>query len=237
MDNGKQFGEGILSVISNNIYWLALINVYFVACNILFLFFFLTLIPSFSNTVIYFLALIPTGPAVAALFYTLGKLIREKEVSPTKDFFYGYRLNFRDSLKVWLPMLLVIFILVVDIQYFNVEPTTRNQVLAGIFLVVLILLATILNYVFLISANFKFRVRDIYRLSMYYSFTRIKITTGNIGIIVMTLFFMFIISDFMILFVASVVGYFLVLNSRAILEDIKENFVKQENKPDEDQDK
>lgn len=237
MDNGKEFGQGILSVVTNNIYWLALVNFYFIVCNFLFLFFFITLVPSLSNMIIYFVALIPTGPAISALFYTLGKLVREKEISPTKDFFYGYKLNFVDSLKVWIPMLIALFIIVVDLQYFNAEATTKNQVLAGILLVVLLLIATLSIYVFSINANFKFRVRDVYRLSMYYSFTRIKITTGNIAIVFLALFLMFITSDFLILFIASIVAYVVVLNSNPIIEDVKENFIKQEEKPEDNSEK
>ncbi|QDP41420.1 YesL family protein [Radiobacillus deserti] len=228
MDNGKEFGQGVLTVLTNYIYWLALVNVYFIACNLLFLFFFLTLIPSFSNILVYCLALIPTGPAIAALFYTLTKLIREKEISPTKDFFYGYKINFFDSLKNWVPMLVILTIITMDIHYLNADPTTRNQIISGILLVLFVLFGTLSIYVISISANFSFRVRDIYRLSLYYSFTRMKNTTGNVGIVIITLFLMFIVSDFLLLFIASLVAYAIALNNQAILEDVKQNFVKTE---------
>ncbi|UFT98767.1 YesL family protein [Radiobacillus kanasensis] len=236
MDNGKEFGQGTLSVLTNYIYWLALVNVYFVVCNLLFLFFFLTLIPSYSNIIVYCLTLIPTGPAIAALFYTLSKLIREKEISPTKDFFYGYKINFLDSLKVWVPMLVILSIIMMDIQYLSADPTTRNQVISGILIVLFVLLGTLSIYVFSISSNFSFRVRDIYRLSMYYSFTRMKHTVGNIGIVLITLFLMFIVSDFLLLFIAGLVAYALALNNHAIMDDIKEHFIKKEETTVENQD-
>lgn len=56
-EDGKAFGQGILSVITNHIYWLAMLNFYFIVCNLLFLAIFLFLVPSFSNMVLYFLAL------------------------------------------------------------------------------------------------------------------------------------------------------------------------------------
>jgi len=230
MDNGKEFGTGFLSILTNHIYWLGLVNFYFVLCNIVFLFFFISLIPSFSNMFIYFIALIPSGPAITALFSTLSKLVRDKEISPTKDFFHSYKVNFVDTLKVWLPLLLVVFILVVDLYYFNANPSNTNQILAGIFLVVLLLIGTFSIYVFSIHANFAFRVRDIYRLSVYYSFYKIKATTGNIGLVIITFFLMNVISDFIILFIASLLCYAMVLNSNTVLEDIRQNFVKKENK-------
>lgn len=225
MVDGKEFGQGKIHGFTNHIYWLAQINIYFVLCNIVFLFFFLTLEPSFSNIIIYFLALIPSGPAVSALCYAIGKLVRENEISPTKDFFYGYKLNFKDTLKLWLPMLLVIFILVVDLQYFYLEATVINQILAIVFLVVLILMLGLLLYIFPINVTYKFRTRDIYKLSIYYSFKKVKITFGNIGIFIITLFLMYVISDFLILFIASLVCYALMVNSKEVMDDIKLNYV------------
>lgn len=226
MGNKREFGEGILTEVTNFIYWLMLLNIYFILTNIIFLFFFIFLETTFSNISLYFLALIPTGPAISALYYSTGKLVREKEISPTKDFFYGYKINFKDTLKLWIPILIVIFIIVVDLQYFYDKETTFNQVLAGVFLVALILILTLLFYVFPINAQFNFRTRDVYRLSVYYSFKKIKVTTGNIAILFLTVFLMFVISDFIILFISSLVCYILMLNSRDAMEDVKLNFVK-----------
>ncbi|WP_404455188.1 YesL family protein [Virgibacillus necropolis] len=226
MDNGKEFGQGIFSDVTNHIYWLLLLTIYFVLTNVVFLFFLVTLIPSISNIIIYFLALIPTGPSISALCYSIGKLIREKEISPTKDFFYGYKLNFIDTLKCWLPLLLVISVLVIDLKYFNVQDSVSNQILGGLLLVVLILTLTVSLYVFLINANFNFRIRDIYRLSVFYCFTKVKATIGNIGIVIMTVFVMYVISDFIILFLAGIVCYALMMNSKQVMEDIELNFIK-----------
>ncbi|CAM3903931.1 YesL family protein [Lederbergia lenta] len=226
MNNRKEFGQGIFFMISNHIYWLTLTNIYFVLCNTIFLFFFMALEPVFSNLIIIFLALIPTGPAIMALCYVMDKLVRDKEISPTRDFFYGYKVNFKDTLKVWIPMLALLFILIVDLQYFYAESTVINQVLSIVFLVALIVLICLSLYVFPITAKFKFRIRDVYKLSIYYSFKKLKISFGNIGIIIIALFFMFITSNFLILFIAGALCYLLTLNSKDIIEDIKLNYTK-----------
>jgi|SRR5690625_160674 len=228
MGNKREFGEGLLSTFTNFVYWLMVLNVYFILTNIVFLFFFLALEPSFSNIILYFLALIPTGPSISALYYSTAKLVKEKEISPTKDFFHGYKINVIDSLKLWLPALTVLFIIVVDLQYFYAKATTFNQVLAGIFFVALVFILILLLYVFPINAQFKFRIRDIYRLSVYYVFKTMRVTTGNIAILFLTAFIMFVTSDFIILFLASLVCYILTLNNQAAMEDVKLNFVKED---------
>jgi uncharacterized membrane protein YesL len=226
----RQFGEGLLFSLTNHIYWLIMTNIYFILCNVLFLFFFMTLQPTFSNITIYFLALIPTGPSISALFYSIGKLIRERDLSPLRDFCHGYKINFKDTMKFWLPLLLVLYILFIDLQYFNSNPTTINNILSVVFSIAIILMIILMKYAFLINAGFKFRLKDIWKLSVYYSFMKMKITFGNIGIVIILLFLSYLVSDFVIVFVASLVCYLFMLNSKEVVEDIKINFCKsQEN--------
>ncbi|MCM3694176.1 YesL family protein [Neobacillus niacini] len=221
----RQFGEGLLFSLTSHIYWLIMTNIYFILCNVLFLFFFMTLEPSFSNITIYFLALIPTGPSISALFYSIGKLIREKDLSPLRDFFHGYKINFIDTMKFWLPLLVVLYILFVDLQYFNSNATTINNILSVLFSIAMILMIIFVMYVFLINAGFTFRLKDIWKLSVYYSFMKLKITFGNIGIIIILLFLSSLISDFLIVFTASLVCYLFMLNSKDVVDDIKIKFI------------
>ncbi|MBT2657130.1 YesL family protein [Bacillus sp. ISL-18] len=222
----REFGEGTLFSITNHVYWLVMTNIYFVISNAIFLIFFMTLQPTFSNITIYFLALILTGPSISALFYSIGKLIREKELSPLRDFFHGYKMNFKDTMKFWLPLLLVLYILFVDLQYFNSNPSVPHHILSVIFFIGILITMIIMMNSFLINAGFKFRLKDICKLSIYYSFKKVKVTFGNIGIIIISLFLTTITSNFFIVFMASVVCYVFLLNSRDLLEDIKVNFCK-----------
>jgi uncharacterized membrane protein YesL len=224
MNQKNAFGEGILFGVTNHIYALFMTNIYFVLSNIIGLFFFMTLEPTFSNITIYFLALIPTGPAITALFYSIGKLIREKELSPLHDFIHGYKINFKDTLKFWLPLLLVLYILIVDLQYFNSTASTINSVLSIVFAIGIILTMVISMNTFLIIAGFKFRFKDLLKLSVYYSFMKVKITFGNISIVIITLFLISVTSNFLLLFIASLICYAFMLNSKALLEDIQLKF-------------
>lgn len=226
MEQKNVFGEGILFSISNHIYALLMTNIYFILSNIIFLFFFMTLESTFSNITIYFLALIPTGPSISALFYSIGKLIREKELSPLKDFYYGYKINFKGTLKFWIPLLLVLYILIVDIQYFNTNASTGYSVLSVLFLIGIVFLLVVLLNAFLINAAFFFRTKDVWKLSVYYSFKKLKITFGNIGIVIVTLFLTSITTNFLIIFIASLVCYVFMINSKSLLEDIQVNFCK-----------
>lgn len=211
---------------SNYVYSLLILNFLFIITNILCFAALILLIPTISNAILYYIAFIPAGPAIAALFHSLSILGRHKEITPIKTFFSAYKDNFTDVLKVWIPIITLFFILIIDIQYFNQNPTVFNQVLNGIFLVALILLVLFTIYVLIITTHYEFRIRDIYRLSVYYLFTWLKRTTGNLAILFLTIVVMFLISDFIILFTSSLVAWFIILNSKSVIQDVKFSFVK-----------
>lgn len=221
MESKQEFGQGILYTITNYIYWLLLTNIYFILANSIFLFFFMTLQQSFSNIILYFLALIPTGPAISALYYSMEKLIRTRELSPTKDFFEGYKKNVKDTLLLWIPILSVFFILLVDFQHLQ----ESNQMFANIMLLLMIIGAVLTMNTLAINTRFKFRIRDIYKLAVYYSFNKFKNTIGGMVIIFLVAVLTVLTTNFLIIFISSIVAYLLMLNAKEMLNDIESNFL------------
>ncbi|SFL51750.1 Uncharacterized membrane protein YesL [Gracilibacillus orientalis] len=227
------YNQGGFYRFSNYVYWLIIFNLLFVMSNILLFSAFILLIPSISNAIFYYIAFIPSGPACAALFHSLSVLARKNEVAPFKEFVQAYKTNFWDVLKVWIPIITALFILIIDIQYFNQNPTVWYQILSGIFLVLLFVMVIFAFYALVITTHYKFRIRDIYRLSLFYFFTWIKRTTGNIGILFLTVVLMFFTSDFIILFISSLVAWLLILNTKPMIQDVKVSFVKDKNVHDD----
>jgi uncharacterized membrane protein YesL len=188
----------------------------------------MTLVPTFSNIIIYFLALIPSGPAITALCYSMDKLVRTKELSPTRDFFYGYKTNIKGTFSVWLVILIVYFILLIDLQYFRNSPTEMGQILSIVIFVLSLMWTIISLNAMIINSKFKFRIRDIFKLAVYYSFRKFKSTIGGVLILFIFGFLTTVTTDFLVIFVSSLVAYFMMMNSREIILDIQENFLQQD---------
>lgn len=225
MEEKNQFGQGILFTFTNYVYALLLTNIYFVLANSVFIFFFMTLVPSFSNILLYFIALIPTGPAIAALYYSMEKLVRTKELSPTHDFFYGYKKNIKDIFSIWLPILLIYFILFVDLQYLRQTPSETNQILSIVIFVLILVWTMLILNALAISSRFKFRMRDTWKLSAYYSFMKVKNTVGNMLILFILAFVTTITTDFLFIFFSSFVVFLLALNTKEMLLNIESHFL------------
>lgn len=228
MNTKRLYGDGIVFTFGNHIYWLFMLNLYFILANVVFLVFFMTLERDFSNIPLYFLALIPTGPSISALLYCLDKMIKEKDLSPTKDFFAGYKKNFKDSMKLWIPLLVLLFIFFVDLKYFILSESSFSLVLAIFFLLASGLIFLIMLNSLIINMNFAFRLRDLYRLSAYYIIRKLKITLGNIGIIFISFFIVSLTTNFLIIIFASLIIYLILLNSKDLVEDVQTNFTKSE---------
>lgn len=229
MKQQREFGQGILYTFCNYVYWILLTNIYFVVTNLIFIFFFMTLTPSFSNILIYALALIPSGPAISGLLYSMEKLVRTKELSPTTDFFYGYRSNLKGTFFLWIIILAVFFVLFIDLQYLQYLQITITPVNQIIFIVVLALtlIWTMLSInMLIINAKYTFRIRDLIKLSAYYLFIKWKETIGNILILFLTAVATVITTDFLIVFIASLLAWIMTFNSRELLKHIDRNFLK-----------
>ena len=226
MGQKKEFGQGILFTFSNYVYWILLTNIYFVATNAVFIFFFMTLKPSFSNIALYALALIPSGPAISGLLYSMEKLVRTKELSPTADFFYGYRTNLKGTFFVWTIILAVYFVLLIDLQYLRVTVTPINQIIFVVVLVLTFIWTMLSINMLMIYARFTFRIRDLVKLSAYYQFMKFKQTIGNLFILFLVAFLTVITTDFLVIFIASLIAMAMTFNSRSIHEHIERNFLK-----------
>jgi len=221
----REFGTGIFSDITNGIYFFLMMNLYFIVGCIIPFVWLLLLEPSLSN-------LIPAsflGPSLTALCCCMIKYRernKEKEDSLTfSDFRYYYKRNFLDTLKFWTPFCMLFFIFTFSFDYY----LALNSKLTIILLILLSISTISITYMLIINAKFKFRTRDLLRLSLYYICCKIKLTLGVLSIFFLILVAMYFYSDFIILFLFSPLCYLLVHYLNPIIEDIQENFIQKEN--------
>src|SRR5690625_1192760 len=124
------------------LYYFFLTNFYFIVCNLLFFIVFYLADIVFENILLFYVTLIPMGPTITAVLSSMGKLVREKDLNPTKDFFIAYKTNFITTMKYWLIQLTVIFILLIDI----LQKATDTSLFSIIYLILLIACIFIMIY-------------------------------------------------------------------------------------------
>lgn len=105
------------------------------------------------------LPIITVGPALTALNYMALKIVRNEECYIVKGYFKSFKENFRQSVIIWILLLIVALLLVMDFYIMiNAESGTGGIMQILIFVAAIFWLCTAL-YVFPVLARFQNTIR------------------------------------------------------------------------------
>jgi uncharacterized membrane protein YesL len=224
MPTRKDFGEGTVFTISNYVWWFLLSNIYFLLVNIPFIFICLisaqTVAPGINLILI--ICSLSVGPALVALFSVMGKLIREKDLNVTKDFFIAYKKNFLEAIFVWTIIVLMLSVLYIDITAIMVGPVFNIILLAIGFIII-----SLTFYILPIISRFYLRKRDVLKLAFIYSIKKIHLTILNWVLLIGLFMLLGKVSTLMFLFMWSIFGYMVMFFQRGILKELEEKIANQ----------
>ena len=226
----REFGEGPVYTITNYIFWFFLGNLYFILLNIPLLIILIVLLSNGTNplpegyTSIIIICCVPIGPAATALLSVMGKLIREKDINMTKDFFKAYKTNFFQSLFFWALEIIVISILFVDISF--LISSNYPRVLTILIFIVMAFIFLMSLYIFPIISRFYLGTKDILKTAAYYTIRKFHITILNLASFFIVGFIFFKVSAFILVFIWSIICYLLMFYQQNILFEIEEKLKK-----------
>lgn len=224
MAKKREFGEGPIYIASNYIMWFFLGNFYFLLCNIPLIFVIFSFTGEFIGEymVLLTLAALPVGPAYTALLSTMGKLVREKDVSVTKDYFSAYKANFLQSIFIWTLQIGISIILLVDIRYFAGSAFGRFTVPALYAAIALVLCAGI--YIYPILSRFYLKTKDIIKLSFYFIVAKWKVTIPCISIFIVSFAISYKFASIATLFIVSLACYAVMYLQKDVVKELEEKF-------------
>ena len=154
----------------------------------------------------------------------MGKLIREKDINITKDFFKAYKANFFQSLFFWTLEVIIICILFIDTRFFISKG--YPQILTFLIFIIIAFIFLISLYVFPIISRFYLGWKDILKTAAYYSIKKFHITILNLASFIVVGFIFFKVSTFILLFMSSAICYLLMFYQQKILLEIEEKLKK-----------
>lgn len=229
MSNKRDFFDSPIYTITNYIWWFFFSNVYFSLCSI---FFILTVI-AFGDKILteglffFLISLFLEGPAITALFSVMGKLVRENDLTLTRDFFKAYKTNFLQSLFLFSIETVLCFILFQDIKLSNY--IKLGYIIKPIAIVLLVIILIMGLYAYPIMTRFYLRARDIIKLSFYYSMKKYKTTILNILVLVIAYFFLQHFTIISLFFAPSLICYMIMYYEKNILKELEDKFKKSSN--------
>ncbi|MFL0266730.1 YesL family protein [Candidatus Clostridium radicumherbarum] len=221
MAERKEFGDGIIFTIGNYVWWFFAANIYFLLVNIPFIFISLVSAQTGASgiSLLSIICSLPIGPALAALFSVMGKLIREKDIDVTKDFFKAYKTNFLEGLFFW-----TILVFILSAIYIDITVIKTSQIFNILFYVMALIIVSQAFYIFTFISRFYLRKIDVVKLAFIYSIKKIHVTILNWILLVLIAILVTIIPIILILFICSIYAYLAMYMQKGILKEIEEKF-------------
>ncbi|MBM7489040.1 putative membrane protein YesL [Micromonospora luteifusca] len=174
----RQFGDGPLSRITSRVYILLVVELLLLLTTLPGLLPLLLLSRDASNLPLVAVFLVPVGPALSAALYALRHQRPDlTDLRPAAMFWRGYRANLSGVLRVWVPTLLWLTVLAVNLAYLGVvglpDWWTVPLVLLGVGVTLCAANALV------ITSLFDFRTRDVLRLATHFLVRTPGVTVGN----------------------------------------------------------
>lgn len=105
--------------------------------------------------------IITIGASMTAMNDVITRIINEREVSTVKDYFRAFKQNFVKSTIVWIPALIILFIMYVDVYYWiHYETGVYGKVMLVASAIVILVYLMILHTVFPLIARFDMSVKE-----------------------------------------------------------------------------
>jgi len=219
--NNIEYKENIIFTAFNYIAWFVLANLYFLAANILFIGYNITFGIDMSSNIslLYFISLIPMGPALTALCASMGKIVREKDINITKYYIKSYKINFKQSLQLWCAELGILFI-----SYINLNLAAKGGILSSftiLFIVVCVFAVAVGTIAFPIISRFEFKIIDVIKIAFIYSIKMINVTFINMIILAIGFFLIYILPVTVFLCLSSLICFVIMFNTKVIINEIE----------------
>lgn len=183
-------------------------NLIFILCNALFFIVYFLADFTFENILLFYISLIPMGPSITAVLTSMGRLVREREISPAAEYWKAYKRSFRTSMKYWFIQLTLITILIIDFHY----ATNYVNMLSPLFLIFLLFCFMVMMYAFPIIARFEVKIKNLFVVSIYSNFKFFKTTFLNATSIISFGVIFYYFPSISSLFSISLIGFFIMYN-------------------------
>jgi hypothetical protein len=175
-----------------------------------------------GNAALFALCLVPVGPAVSAALFALRDRTKAEALTPASSFWRGYRLNWADALKVWVPGLISGVVILLGLV--NVGSGGVPGWFAGALVVVAAGLVLWMVNALVIVSFFGFRTRDTVRLAAHFLGARPLVTLGSLSLLVLAGGIVVLTTEAVFGLLAAVWLALVLRNARPLVADVEERF-------------
>jgi uncharacterized membrane protein YesL len=219
----RQFGEGPLARAAALVYNLLVVELLLLVTTVPGLVVLVLLDRDASNIPLAAACALPLGPALSAALYALHHRRRDlTDLRPAAAFWRGYRANFRGALQVWVPWLVWLMIVAVNLAHFSAAGVPGWW---AALLVVVAAAATLAAVnALVITSLFAFRAADVARLAVSSLGRAPAVTLGNACLLVVAAGVTVVSSEAVLALLGSVLAAALLRTCRPMVAEIQREF-------------
>ncbi|MEO3747677.1 DUF624 domain-containing protein [Plantactinospora sp. B5E13] len=219
----RQFGTGPLSRAAALVYCLLVVELLILLTAVPGLVPLVLLDRHASNLPLVAACVLPVGPAVSAALYAVHRHRPDlADLRPAAAFWRGYRANLGPVLRLWVPALLWLTILAVNLAHLDAAGVPGWW---RVPLVVIAALSTLwLVNALVITSLFSFRARDVARLAGYFLGRTPGVTLGNAGVLLAAAAITLFSSEAVLVLLGSVLVLALLGTARPMIDKVREEF-------------
>ncbi|QDY08337.1 DUF624 domain-containing protein [Micromonospora sp. HM134] len=174
----REVGDGPLSRAAATVYTVLVVGFLLVLTTLPGLVPVLLLGRDASNLPLVALCLLPVGPAVSAALYALHHQRPDlTDLRPAARFRQGYRANLAQVLRIWVPLLLWLTVIAVNLTHLSVAGVPTGWAVP--LLVIGVAVTLVGGNALVIASLFTFRTRDVLRLALYFLVRTPAVTIGT----------------------------------------------------------
>ncbi|WP_444947335.1 DUF624 domain-containing protein [Micromonospora ureilytica] len=220
----RQFGDGPLSRITSRVYILLVVELLLLLTTVPTLLPLLLLGRDPSNLPLVALLLVPVGPAVSAALYAVRHQRTDlTDLRPAALFWRGYRANASGVLRIWVPTLLWLTVLAVNLAYSGAVGLSSWWAVPLVLIGVAVTLCAANALV--ITALFDFRTRDVLRLAVHFLVRTPGVPVGNALLLAAATGIIAVFSEAVLMLLASIAVLAFLRVSEPMIHLIRKEFI------------
>jgi len=221
-----EVGRGVLSRASALVYWVLVLEGLVLLTSLPGIVVLLLLDRSTGSLPLVVLCAIPFGPAASGAVFAWRDwrdAPRDRDLSPARHFWRGYRLNLADVLRWWVPTTAVLAVLSVNVAHAG---TLDGAARAGgvVSLVIAVALLAWAGLALVLTSLFAFRTRDVVRLAAYYLAARAGAALRVLSLVVLAGGLAYLTSEWLTWALASLLCLWLVVSTTSVVTDARTRF-------------
>lgn len=175
-----------------------------------------------ANLWIAALLALPMGPALAAGLFAWRRFVTERDLSPARHFWRGYRLNALDVLRWWVPTVVALVVIGLSLAYLDAAGVPSGYGVVLVVIAVALLLWAVIALA--LSSHLSLRTRDVARLAAYYLAAKPLVTLGVLSLLVLCFGIVLFLSDWVLVIASGLIAFAVMTTTEPVVRDATARF-------------